>query len=437
MTRYVVIGSGAAGIAALMAIRSVDKNGELILVMAEKEGYYSRPGLAYYLNKELSDKHLFPFTKIDFEALKVQMIHGEVKNIEHNSHIIRLLNGKIIQFDKLLIAVGASAVPATIPGNELKGVVYLDRLSKTKELIKSARKAKIAVVVGGGITAIELVEGLVSQNVKVHFFLRKERFWGNVLDKEESCLIERRLKDEGVIIHYQTEADEIIAKKGKVFAIKTKGGKEIRCQMVAFAIGVRPRVQIANNSGIDFDRGILVNQYLETNLPNIYAAGDVAQVFDPLAGKSVVDSLWDPARKQGHTAGLNMAGQKKPYVKDVPFNVTRLAGLTTSIIGVVGNGNNKYQTEIVRGESETWHQIPDAIACQNNLENNRIRLMIGKKYILGAIIMGDQTLSEAVHQLIKQKVDISLVRDTLLIDQAPISDTLALFWQQWRKEHAN
>ena len=163
----------------------------------------------------------------------------------------------------------------------------------------------------------------------------------------------------------------------------------------------------------------------------------MAQVFDPLAGKAVVDSLWDPARKQGHTAGLNMAGNKMPYLKDVPFNVTRLAGLTTSIIGAVGQKDNDHKTEIVRGESETWHQIPDAIVCQNNFESNRIRLMIGEKKILGAIVMGDQTLSEAVHQLVNQKVDISQIRDTLVLGKMPISETLALFWQQWRKENAN
>jgi 3-phenylpropionate/trans-cinnamate dioxygenase ferredoxin reductase subunit len=131
----------------------------------------------------------------------------------------------------------------------------------------------------------------------------------------------------------------------------------------------------------------LVNEYLQTSHVDIFAAGDVAQVYDPFLCKSVLDSLWGPAREQGHAAGLNMCGQQTIYLKKVAFNVTRLAGLTTTIIGLVGNGSDEDIVGIMRGDSETWRQLPDGIAAQDNFNVNRLRILVGKQTLIGAIMV--------------------------------------------------
>jgi NADPH-dependent 2,4-dienoyl-CoA reductase/sulfur reductase-like enzyme len=174
---------------------------------------------------------------------------------------------------------------------------------------------------------------------------------------------------------------------------------------------------------------------MQSSIPDIFAAGDVAQVFDPYSGQYVIDSLWGPARLQGRAAGLSMIGKGVPYHKGVPFNVTRLAGLTTTIIGQVGSGADKDLVGIARGDSETWRQLPDAIACQQSFDINHLRLQIGSQRILGAIVMGDQTLSQPLRHLISRKADISSLKDQLLVPQAPIADLIAGFWTEWRKEH--
>jgi NADPH-dependent 2,4-dienoyl-CoA reductase/sulfur reductase-like enzyme len=181
------------------------------------------------------------------------------------------------------------------------------------------------------------------------------------------------------------------------------------------------------------DRGVLVDEFLATSVPDIYAAGDVAQVFDPFSGRSIVDSLWGPARQQGRTAGLNMAGQRVPYHKGVPFNVTRLAGLTTTIIGTVGGGDDEDVLGIARGDSETWRQLPDAIAAQDDFEVNRLRVMVGEQTLRGAIVMGDQTLSRPLHQLVAEQADIREIRGRLLADGAPVADILTKFWTSWSR----
>jgi len=284
---------------------------------AEKSGYYSRPGLAYYLTGELNEKQLFPFSAQDFNALGVHPQIAHVKKILPEQHLVELQDGGYLGYDRLLIATGACAARANIPGADLKGVVKLDNLIDAQQILAQARRRRTAVVVGGGITALEIVEGLVARGVKTHYFLRGDRYWPNVLDEIESRIVEGRLKDHGVKIHYQTELDEILARKGHVGDVRTKDGGTLRCDIVAIAIGIRPRVKLARECGLEIERGILVDEYLQTSAADVYAAGDAAQVYDPFTGKHVIDSLWGPARQQGSIAGRNMAGGREIYSKTV------------------------------------------------------------------------------------------------------------------------
>jgi NADPH-dependent 2,4-dienoyl-CoA reductase/sulfur reductase-like enzyme len=206
--------------------------------------------------------------------------------------------------------------------------------------------------------------------------------------------------------------------------------------MVAVAIGIRPRTELALNAGLRADRGILVDEYLRTSAPDIFAAGDVAQVYDPYSGKSIIDSLWGTARQQGAAAGLNMAGVTTPYIKAVPFNVTRLAGLTTTIVGTVGRGIDEDLVGIARGDSETWRQLPEAITAQSDFDINRLRILFGQQHMIGAIVMGDQTLSQPLYSMISQRADISPIKDQLLDLRGKLGDLIANFWCEWSATHA-
>jgi len=438
--KYVIIGSGVAGIAAIEAIRFVypSPNGggqgegdvEVVMVGDDPHGYYSRPGLAYFLTGELHDKALYPRTADDYRKMKFRYVKGRVTRIDRDKHLVELENQGVLFYDRLLLAVGAHAIPLKVPGAELNGVLKLDHLDDAKRILKFARWGKTAVVVGGGITALELVEGLVSRGVKVHYLLRGDRYWSNVLDEQESKIVEHRLQEEGVKLHYRSDVAEITGKGNRVSGVLLKDGKSIKCNLVAYAIGIRPRIDLAKQTELEVDRGILVNEYMQTNDHDIFAAGDVAQVYDPATRQSVLDSLWGPARQQGYTAGLNMTGQKVAYVKSAPFNVTRLAGLTTTIIGTVGRGRDDDLVGIARGDSETWRHLPEAIVAQTGFEVNRLRLLVGEKTLLGAIVMGDQKLSFPLEKIVSNKVDISPIRGQLLAPNAKIADVIAEFWMR-------
>jgi NAD(P)H-nitrite reductase large subunit len=442
MRRYVIVGSGAAGITSLETIRSQDPQGDIIMVAEDPHGYYSRPGLAYYLSKELPEGGLFPFSKQDFKQLNVNWVNGSAARINPATHRLSLKDDRSIPYDRLLIATGSRAVRVSIPGIDLEGSIKLDDLDDVNGIIKLARRGKSAVVVGGGITALELVEGLNSRGVKVHYFLREDRYWSAVLDEHESKIIEERLREEGVIIHYYTEMVEILGKRGKVIGVRTKKEEIIKCDIVAVAIGVRPRIELAATCDIKTDRGILVDEYMQTSVTDIFAAGDVGQVVDPRTGKSTLDTLWTPARNQGQHAGLNMAGQTIAFSKPIPYNVTRLAGLTTTIIGTIGTGARDADVVgISRGDSESWRDASSMgdqslIAAQSEFDVNRIRLVIGGTKLLGAFIMGDQTLSVIMQELIVNQANINSIRDRLLQPELSLFETISNFFHLWQVQYA-
>ena len=426
--RYVIIGTGVAGISAVEAIRGADRSGEIVMLGDDPHGYYSRPGLAYLLTGELPDKLLFPKTREDYTRLNFKYKKAHVLGIDRQNKSLQLDDKSLLSYDKLLIATGAFAIPLTVPGAKWQGVMKLDHLEDARGILKHAKRGRTAIVVGGGITALELTEGLLARGVRVHYLLRSTRYWSNVLDEHESRIVEARLQEEGVELHFRSEVQEILGRSGKVAGVRLLDGRTMKCDMVAYAVGIKPRLELAHSADLALDRGILVNEFLQTNDPDIFAAGDVAQVYDPLTGRSVLDSLWSPARERGYAAGLNMAGKNKPYIKTVPFNVTRLAGLTTTIIGAVGGGRDEDIVGIARGDSETWRQLPDAMVAQGGFDVNHVRLLIGENHVIGAVVMGDQKLSAPLQRIVEQKINISSIRDKLLVKDGKIADVIVDFW---------
>lgn len=429
--RYVLVGSGVAGFSAAEAIRENDEAADITMIGDEPHGFYSRPGLAYLLSGEISQRFLFPFDEQDYRKLNILRHRARAVRIDPAAHTLFLDDRTSLPYDRLLIVTGAEAVRPAVKGADLQGVVKLDNLDDACQILKQVGGAEAAVVVGGGITALEIVEALVARKVHTHYFLRGDRYWSNVLEEGESRLVERRLQEDGVEIHFNTELAEIVGAKGRVTGVRTKKNQLIKCKIVGIAIGIQPRKELAEASGLKTERGILVNEYLQTSAPDIYAAGDVAQVFDPLTGQYTLDSLWSTARQQGRAAGLNMSGPPFLYQKELSFNVTRLAGLTTTIIGSVGGGRDADMVGIARGDSESWRQSSDALGIQNNSDASRLRIQVGRQMLLGAVIMGDQAYSAPLEGLIANRVDITPIREKLLQPGAPIGELVTEYWYRW------
>jgi NAD(P)H-nitrite reductase large subunit len=431
-TRYLIIGNGAAGFSAAQAVRDRDRSGEITILSEEAHGFYSRPGLAYFLTGTVPESQLFSWSEREYRDLGIRRLNGRALDVDAREHSLGLSAGGRIAYDRLLLAPGAKAVRPRIPGIDLEGVVTLDNLDDARRILRLARRARRGVVVGGGITALELAEGLAAQGVETHYFLRREKYWSGVLEAEESALVEERLKEEGIRIHRNTELTAVIGRHGRVCGVETETGLRIECQILALAVGIRPRIELARSAGLECDRGIRVDEGLQASLPDIFAAGDAAEVLDPVTGEYNLDSLWWIALAQGRIAGQNMAGGQARHVRGVPFNVTRLGGLTTTILGTVGQGGRDEDlVSIARGDSNTWREPGDGITIESGPAESRIRLLIGARRMVGAVIMGDQSLSRPLQELVRGEADITPIREELLSHPERCAGVLTAFWRTW------
>lgn len=436
MNRYVIVGSGVTGTSAAAVLRASDRTAEITLVSDDPHGYYSRPGLAYYLTGEIPEKQLYIYNDLKWRELNIHFVKQRVTRLRPDAHQLQLHPLGVLSYDRLLLATGSTSLSLKVPGADLQGVVKLDDFEDALRLRKLARRIKTAVVVGGGIVAMEMIEGLVSQGVKVQYLLRGERYWPAVLDEAESRLVEQRLSEEGVQFHYRTEVAEIYGSGGKVTGVKTTGGEVLKCGMVAVGIGVQARIELAQTAGLKTERGILTNEYLQTTDPDVFAAGDVAQFLDPLTGRSTIDNLWNPGREQGEAAGRNMAGQMEVYHKPVIVNIARLAGLLTTIIGAVGGGKDDELISVERGSSENWQALPGSIAMESGSEVNHMRLMVGERTLQGAVLIGDQSVSFPLQELILAQVDITPIRAHLIQPTASLGQEIMEYWTKWRQHAA-
>lgn len=434
--RYLIIGYGIAGLSAARAIRRHDQAGQITIVTDERAPFYSRPGLAYYLTGVVPETQLFPLTASEKEDLELRLIHARAEAIFPAEHFVQFPGNKRLSYDRLLLATGAGARKPDMPGVDLAGVVTLDTLADARQILKHARRAKRAVVIGGGITAVEIAEGFAARNVETHYFLRGDRFWPRVLDERESALVEHGLAEEGIVLHHNLSVKEARGNNGRLQAVVMENGQQFKCQLLGIAIGIQPNTSLASSAGLALDRGILVDETLQSSAPDIYAAGDVAQVFDPQTSDYRLDSLWWQAKQQGQIAGANMAGNQQAYLRSVPMNVTRVGGVVTSIIGSVGQGRaGDDLVSIVHGDSENWRHQPDSFSVESGEGANRLRLVIGERALVGAVIMGDQRLADTVHQLILNQTSLGRFRQLLIQSPEKSMDVLTELAQKYKRDH--
>jgi nitrite reductase (NADH) large subunit len=434
--QYLIIGNGAAGATAAETIRHHDPAGEITILTSEPYPMYSRPGLAYVLLNEIPAKQVFCRTLAWYEQWRLNLVLGSAARLDVMNRLVWLADGRSLPYDRLLIATGARATPPPYPGHDLQGVVYMDTFDGTNELIERSKRAKRAVVVGGGITALELSEGLAHRGLETHYFLRRDRLWSQVFNDEESHLLEKAMRAHHVHIHTNTEVAEIIGdRRGRVREVKLQDGATFKCDLLGVAIGVKPQLDVVQNSPIQTDRAILVNEYLESSVPGVFAAGDCAQVYDRWTQRHMIDILWPSAVAEGQAAGLNMVGQQQAYVKGTPFNACLLFGLHITTMGQISPRRDDEAVEIVqhisRGSSEVWYTHPRAYRSAWAADgDNTIRLALSGDLLVGAIVIGDQRLADPLRYLVEQQVNVQALRADLTAGGETMRQSLLRFWQQ-------
>ncbi len=373
MTNYVIIGNGITGITAARCIRKNDPSGLITVISGESDYFYSRTALMYVFMKRLNRKDTEPYERRFYPQNRIDLIRNTVTSLDTSAKQLTLFSGPSIAFDKLLIATGSQPNKISLPGSDLPGVVSFYGLSDLQDMEKAAKNARSALVVGGGLIGIEMVEMLVHRGIQVTYLLREPVYFPQALSAQESEIALATMRAHGVTIIAGDELDRIEKSDNWIRTCVTKKGTVVACDMVGIAIGVSPNVSFLAHSAIATKRGILVNPSLQTNVPDIFAAGDCAELsWKPIDKSGRLEQLWYTGKMQGEIAGCNMAGQSRVYDRGVKFNSAQFMDINYHTFGEV-NGR-------LPGESDLFFRIP------NQLKS--LRLVLKDNRVIGINVLG-------------------------------------------------
>ena len=313
--KIVIVGGGAAGFAAVEMLRRQEYQGEITMLSSDDALPVDRPNLSKdYLAGSapeewvsLRDASFYSDHDIDLR------LDASVAQIDTRSHQIGLADGATIPFDRLLLATGAEPVRPSIPGAKQSDVLVLRSLADCNAIIERAKTARRAVVLGASFIGLEVAAALRAREIEVHVVAPEERPMERILGPELGRLVRGLHGEHGVIFHLQETASAL---EGRL--IRLKGGSALEADLVVAGVGVRPRVELAEAAGLRVGRGVIVDTYLETSSPGIFAAGDIARWPDPHSGDTIRVEHWVVAERQGQTAALNILGRRKQFA-DVPF----------------------------------------------------------------------------------------------------------------------
>jgi NAD(P)H-nitrite reductase large subunit len=443
--QYLIIGHGAAGISAAEAIRGRDPGGRIVIASDERYPFYSRPGVAYVLTGQVPAERLFARRPSFYEAHHLELVQDTVRALDPARRVAQFEKSGAVSYDVVLVATGSVPVPPRFPGADLAGFMSFDSLDDAKALIRAAGRARAAVVVGGGITAMELAEGLRRLGPRVHLLQRQDRLWPRLFNEHEAALVAGHAVHEGIEILYREEVAEAIGKNGRLAAVRLRSGRELACQIGGVAIGTRPNMAAIAGTEIRVDQGIMVDEFMQTSVPGVFAAGDVAQAYDRWTGSHQLDTLWPTALAMGRHAGHNMVdvahgrAPTQAYVKGLPFNACLLFGVHITIIGRVGDSGRGQEvaeepTLSMRGSSNIFTKAfgPDYRSAWDGTGANSLRLVLSDGHIMGALLIGSQDLADPLRDLIEHEADVRPEEADLLSAGPAMRDAVRRAWERWR-----
>jgi NADPH-dependent 2,4-dienoyl-CoA reductase/sulfur reductase-like enzyme len=332
----VVIGNGVAGITAALRVRKKKRDWRITVVSGESDHFYSRPALMYIYMGHLRYQDTKPYEDPFWEANRIERLRGWVTSIDTRAKRLEIADRPPLPYDKLLIAVGSRYNKFGWPGQDLEGVQGLYGLQDLELLERNSVGLRQAVIVGGGLIGIELAEMLLSRNVAVVFLVREASFWDIALPGEESAMVNRTIVAHGIDLRLNTELREIVDDgRGRACAVVTSKGERIECQLVGLTAGVSPNHAVVKGSEIATGRGILVDESFRTNVPDVFAAGDCAEIVRSEGGPGRVEQLWYTAKMHGEVVGDVIAGDERSYDRGVWFNSAKFLDLEWQTYGQV------------------------------------------------------------------------------------------------------
>lgn len=374
MQRYIIVGNGVAGVEAAINIRNLDNEGDILIISPSKKYFYARPRLIDYLSgkvdlgKITANKEEFYFDKDIAHELGARVVE-----INPEKHLVVTDDGQSCEYDKLLLATGARAFMPEIPGNEKKGAFTFRAATDADNIREYCTDLESVVLIGGGLLGLETAYSLTLLGKTVTVVEFADHLLPNQLDTAAGALLQQLLEEKGINFILKCSAEEILGGE-HVEGIKLNNGTTIDCGAVVFSTGVRSRLELAYSLGLETNRGIVVDDHMVTSLPDIYAAGDVAEHRGRCYG------LWQPSKQQGAVAGQNMAGEEILYDGSPVETRLKVAGISLFSAGAFEAEGDNVIIEKENGVYRKLVFLNEKLIGANIIGDNKAAMTCSKVY---------------------------------------------------------
>jgi NAD(P)H-nitrite reductase large subunit len=370
----VIVGNGAAGTYCAEALRKTDPNAEITLFTDEPYPLYNRVALPPFLRGKTPAQKVFLRTLEWHEKMGIKLhLSTRVERVDTAGRTVTTAAGDEYPYDALLVATGGRPNPLRVPGAEgTLGVMNFQYFDDAKAIDERIRESRSAVAYGGSFIAYELAEAFATRGLQVTWIMRGPYWLRRVLDPDGGALVDEIARQHGVEMVYEDEIAAVQRKDGVVAGVTTKRGRTIACDLLGVGLGMTWNTALLQGTPVEVQAGVVTNEYLETNVPGVYAAGDVAQFFDVTIQRYNQMGTWGNALGHGRIAARNMAGERVAY-EDIPMYSS---GLFDSFIRVIGLTPDAYP------DLESWERL-DAHG------QNYQRLFFLEDRLVGAVLIGE------------------------------------------------
>ncbi len=388
--KYAIIGNGVAGTTAASFISDLDSEGEITIVTEESIPFYSRIRLIEYLAKEADAEDIIIRSDEWYKSKNINLhLNTYISDIDKEKKCIVTGKGTVFTYDKLLLATGGISFMPPIPGSDKKGVFSLRNIKDANDILSYSEDKKKVVLIGGGVLGLEAGNSLRKIGHDVSVIEVFPRLLPRQMDPDGAAILKKQMEHMGFTFYLDTKSKEVTG-GDRAEGVLLEDGRTIYGDVIIVSAGIRPRAELAKKSGLNIQKGIVVNDRMETEIPDIYAAGDLIEHRDMFYG------VWPAAEKQGEIAGINMAGGDVSYEGTIMSNVLKVAGIELASAGDIDT-EGKHDSLIQKDEDAYTYK----------------KIVIKDQVVSGVILYGDISGYRKILKAITEKKKIQDMKEIL------------------------